>query len=190
MINLKLSVNIRKGCSLKIIAEKLMLLITLVLLTVIISAEPAFSVMLLTPEEAAQEDAREDSGLPDAGPAALPAVGRSHRMERRLIVPESNIPGPELQVIAPKIEKTYSSPLKIQVKFVPRDGTQVDLSSLKVECLKFLSINITDRIKEYVNNLGINVENADLPSGTHKIRITLGDTGGGITSRIFVVKVQ
>lgn len=159
-------------------------------LLMVFVAVPAFSVVLLTPEEAAQEEAREDSGLASAESAAIPATGGTPRTELRFVVPESSVAGPEVLVISPEVDKTYWPPLKIMVKFIPRDGTQVDLSSLKVECLKLLSINITDRVKEYANSQGINVEKAELPSGTHKMRITLGDSGGGITSKVFVVKVQ
>ena len=164
----------------RMVARINLLLLAFFIFTGLVTAGPAFSVVLFTLEEARQAE----------WPASLSVGERATVFQERLIVPESTKAGPEIKVLSPEPEKTYLSPLKVLVKFFPREGTQVDLGSLKVECLKFLSINITDRVKKYMDNQGINVEKAELPSGTHKIKITLRDTGGGITSNIFVVKVQ
>jgi len=139
---------------------------------------PSHAVMLLTPQEAIL-------GEMPAGESS-----REPLAEQRFIVPESAVTGPEIQILSPEPEKVYPSPLKVLVKFVPREGTQVDLSALKVECLKIIAINITDRIRAYITNQGIDVDKAELPSGAHKIRVTLRDTGGGVSSKVFTVKVQ
>jgi hypothetical protein len=167
---------LRKG----LIPLKALLLIFFLLSFCLGDVNPAHSFMLLTPEESALAEA----------PAALSPVEKTPLIERKFMVPESTVEGPEIRVLLPEAEKAYPSPLKVLVKFVPREGTQVDISSLKVECLKIFVINLTDRMKEYISNQGINMDKAELPTGTHKIRVTLGDTGGGITSKVFVVKVQ
>jgi hypothetical protein len=141
-------------------------------------ADPSYAVMLLSPEEAR------------LGEIPAKDAEREPLAEQRFIIPESTVAGPDIRVLSPEPEKAYQSPLKVMMKFIPREGTQVDLSSLKVECLKVFTINITDRIREYITSQGINVDKAELPSGAHKIRVTLGDTGGGVTSKVFTVKVQ
>jgi hypothetical protein len=159
-------------------AYRVMLLAAIICFSGLWYADLSCAVMLLTPEEARL--------------AAAPSRGteRESLTEERFIIPESAVAGPDIQVLSPEPEIAYPSPLKVLVKFFPREGTQVDLSSLKVECLKIFAINITDRIREYITSQGINVDKAEFPSGAHKIRVTLGDTGGGVTSRVFMVKVR
>ena len=162
-------------------ACRVMLLAAFICFIAIWRADLACAVMLLTPEEGAMQ---EELTAKPAGPPGTP------RVEERLDIPKTPVTGPDIQILSPEPEKAYSPPLRVLVKFVPREGTRVDLSSLKVECLKIFTINITDRLREYITNNGINVDKAELPSGDHKIRITLGDSGGGMTSKVFMVKVQ
>ncbi len=160
------------------IFQKIMV-VAVVFTSILWNSGPSHAVTLLTPQEAMLGEMPENDG-----PAAASLD------ERRFVVPESAVNGPDIQVISPEPERVYPSPLKVLVKFVPREGTQVDLSGLKVECLKIIAINITDRIRAYITNQGIDVDKAELPSGAHKIRVTLRDTGGGVTSKVFTVKVQ
>ncbi|MGD0283936.1 MAG: hypothetical protein ABSB95_16515 [Dissulfurispiraceae bacterium] len=97
--------------------------------------------------------------------------------------------GPKVVIVIPETDHEYKSPLPIEVKFIPREGSEVDLSKFKVECLKFFNIDITDRVIKYTTKEGVKVDRAELPVGNHKLRLTIGDTGGGITQEIFVVKV-
>ncbi len=122
---------------------------------------------LLTDEEGAMKEA----------PSDLFEVGRSFN------------DGPEIEVVVPGQHDEYKSPVKIVVVFLPRDGKSVDLSKLKVEALKFITINITKRVLPYTTSEGIKIENAKLPKGKHKLRITISDVEGGTTQETFVVKV-
>jgi hypothetical protein len=147
----------------------------------------ADSLMLITPDEANMQEAPSRSAPVLESPPGSINRGTEQTM---LAVPESAPTGPEISLISPESENINPSPLKILVKFLPREGTKVDISTLRVELLKLITINITDRLKGYASNEGINVEKAELPSGNFKIRVTLGDTTGGTTSRIFVLKIQ
>ncbi len=145
------------------------------------------SLMLITPDEASIQEAPSWS----AALLASPSGSTDHGKEQTLLaVPEAAPSGPEIRLISPEPENINPSPLKILVKFTPREGTQVDISTLRVELLKLITINITDRLKGYASSEGINVDKAELPSGSYKIRVTLGDTTGSTTSRIFVLKIQ
>ena len=97
--------------------------------------------------------------------------------------------GPEIQIITPKSNNEYKAPLKVSILFIPNENNDVDLSKLKVECLKFITINITKRILPFATKEGINIENAELPKGKHKIRVTVGDSKGGITKEVFIAKI-
>lgn len=97
--------------------------------------------------------------------------------------------GPEITVRTPELGGEYVSPVMIDVLFVERDGKKVDLSKLKVECLKFITLDLTDRVLPFATPEGIKVENAKLPKGSHKLKITVGDEEGGITEETFIVKI-
>lgn len=98
--------------------------------------------------------------------------------------------GPTIEVISPTTENTYESPLAISVKFLPKEGIEIDLSTFKVEYLKFFTIDITERLKPYVTVEGIDVPDAKLPSGKHSIRLAIGDVTGAVSRRVFTVKVH
>ena len=96
--------------------------------------------------------------------------------------------GPSIEVVKPERNADLRSPIAIIVRFVP-NGKEVDLSSLKVEVLKFLKIDITKRVLPYATRQGIQAENAILPAGEHKLQVTIGDVGGGISRKVFLVKI-
>lgn len=127
------------------------------------------SIDLLTAEEAARPDARE-SGLIDIA-----------------YEPDT---GPGLNLFSPAQDgNPQKPPLDIDLKFVPKPGTTVDLSKLKVQVVKFVNIDITDRVKPFANANGIFVKDAGFPSGEHKVRVTVGDSDGGRSVKVFFVKV-
>lgn len=127
------------------------------------------SIDLLTAEEAARPDARE-TGLVDIA-----------------YEPDT---GPDLNLVMPLQNGTpQKPPLDIDLKFVAKPGTTVDLSKLKVQVVKMINIDITDRVKPFANSNGIFVKDAGFPSGEHKVRVSVGDSSGGRSVKTFVVKV-
>lgn len=168
----------------RLFTEKIKSAFAFIMLFTMCTTFPAYGVFLITPEEALFDEALGESLQSNM---EFPSVSGEKRF---LIIPKTAPSGPDIKVLSPEPEKATSSPIKLMALFIPREGTEVDISSLKVEYLKLITINITDRLKEYVTNNGIKVENAELPAGTHKIRITLSDTKGGTTSRVFTLKIQ
>ncbi|MEW6602577.1 MAG: hypothetical protein AB1499_16510 [Nitrospirota bacterium] len=125
------------------------------------------TVTLITASEGATEDA----------PPGLFEVGRSLNT------------GPDIKIISPEIADEYYPPVDINIVFMPAKDAEVDMSKFKVEYLKLISLDITDRFKQYTTSNGIRIPKADLPRGKHKLRVTIGDSKGGITEEIFVVKL-
>lgn len=97
--------------------------------------------------------------------------------------------GPSIQVLSPQMGSSMKAPVIIDVKFLKKDGRDIDLSTLKVEYLKFLTIDLTPRVKNYVSKEGIKVPNANLPSGSHTIRLSIGDVTGAVTKQVFTFEV-
>jgi hypothetical protein len=126
---------------------------------------------LITPDEAAMPPAStEKGGQPfDAGRDA----------------PDT---GPLIEVLKPVQGEPAAVPLEIAVKFVPRSAP-VDLSSLKVTVVKFLDIDITDRVRPFATPAGIQIPDARLPAGEHRVRITVADASGGVSRKQLTLMV-
>lgn len=96
--------------------------------------------------------------------------------------------GPMIEVQKPVAGSPQKSPIEIVVKFTPR-AFPIDLSTLEVGLVKFFTIDITDRIVEYTTDKGIQRKDASIPSGSHRVRISLSDTTGAISTKEFLFEV-
>ena len=133
----------------------------LILLGVSPTAFAGSEIWLITPEEAAMAPAAEKSLIQSRG------------------LSES---GPAIEVVKPTDGGEAPSPLEILIRFAARTET-VDLSSLKVSLLKFITIDITDRVRPYATASGIDVKEAKIPAGKHRVRISVADTKGDVSTR-------
>ncbi len=97
--------------------------------------------------------------------------------------------GPAVELLLPDMDQQQKSPFTLKVKFASKKGTSVDLKSLKVEALKFIDLDITSRVRPHSTVDGILIEQAKVPSGTHKLKLSIGDTKGGLNQQVYVVKV-
>ena len=142
------------------------------------SAPGADLVVLVTPEEAALPD------VPEATPGA--------RIERRTfgLRREEAPQGPEIVIQSPEAGKTYRPPVPIDVRFVSRKDVPIDPDSLRVTYLKFWGIDITGRVREYLVEDRIQVPNAKLPSGRHRIRVAISDQNGATTVQDFSLQIE
>ena len=99
--------------------------------------------------------------------------------------------GPVLEINSP-IGFDLVSPVDIDLSAKPREGYPVNMDSLKVEYKSFVWFDVTKRVNANATFLSDRVfaENVDLPSGNHKLRISLMDQNGGLTSTIVTFKVR
>lgn len=96
--------------------------------------------------------------------------------------------GPEIQVISPHMGESIKKPVSIDVRFI-KGEKEIDPSTIKLEYLKFITIDLTPRVKDYLTKDGVKVSNVNLPSGTHTIRLSVGDTAGTVTKQVFTFEV-
>lgn len=97
--------------------------------------------------------------------------------------------GPAIEIVKPVDGSAAPSPVEIVVRFGPR-AEAVDVSSLKVVLLKIIAIDITDRVRPYAMPSGIDVKEAKIPPGIHRVRISVADTKGGTSTRDLSFTVQ
>ena len=73
---------------------------------------------------------------------------------------------------------SVQSPFNFRVKFRSHGNTEVDLETLVVIYKKIPAIDLTQRLRPFVQPDGINMPNAEVPPGAHRILIFLDDSVG------------
>jgi hypothetical protein len=138
------------------------------ILAAVLAAMPfgAFAGQLITEDEAR---------LP-AQKGAVPNSGRGITRGPKILVPEAEA-------------ASQASPIRLQVKFQTFGGSSVDLDALKVTYLKSPVVDLTSRIKPFVQATGIDMPDAQLPPGDHLLRIDIKDSDGRPASVSFLLKI-
>lgn len=128
--------------------------------------KPAAAFELITEAEAA---------LPaDAGEMRLRGISR----------------GPTVVVESPRPDAgTQTSPMPLKVKFDAHGGAAIDLDSVQLTYVKRPAIDLTKRVKPYIAASGIDAQDAEIPPGTHTIRVDVSDTRGHSSSAEFTFSV-
>ena len=91
---------------------------------------------------------------------------------------------PVIDVITPKLDGSITSPTPILLKFVPKAPANVKPDSFKAYYGTF-QIDITNRLLgvAQVTAQGINLKEATLPKGSHKITLNVQDSEGRVGSK-------
>lgn len=93
-------------------------------------------------------------------------------------------PGPEIVVRNPRALEKIHAPIDILVTFEPGDsGLPPDMSSFKATLVGFFDIDLTSRVKDHLQGTRLDVKDANLPRGRHRIRIAIRDTQGNPNER-------
>ena len=126
---------------------------------------------LITPEEAAMAPA---PSVPGGSPFD---IGRDEVMS-----------GPIIEVVKPVNGAHDPAPIEVYIKF-SKQFAPVDVASLKVSVEKFISIDITDRIRDHVTSEGIHVKEAKIPPGEYTVLISVADTEGAWSRKTIMFEV-
>jgi hypothetical protein len=86
--------------------------------------------------------------------------------------------GPSLEQISPKPAVSVRSPFVFKIKFIPHNNTTVDIKALKVSYLRLTPVDLTARLRDYTKGDGIDMPDAEVPPGTHLLRLELKDSLG------------
>jgi hypothetical protein len=97
--------------------------------------------------------------------------------------------GPGVEQVSPNPDRGVASPLPLKVKFIARNNVAIDPASVKLTYLKATSVDLTERIKKHLTADGIDMANAEIPPGTHHLRINLRDGQGRTTTATIKVIV-
>jgi hypothetical protein len=101
-------------------------------------------------------------------------------VDERFVPRSVPMPGaPLIQVRSPSIVDELKAPFPIRVEFEAGEGSEVLPATFKVY-YGFLKLDITDRVvqKVRVERGGVTIEEADIPSGSHKLVLQIKDSKG------------
>lgn len=123
----------------------------------------AESWQLLTPDEASRDDAAPQVPAPPDLP-----------------------PPPSIDLLRPDISQPIRNPVTIEVQFSPTPGRSIDMQTFNATYGR-LGINITRRLLEHATTTanGLAAEGVVLPTGSHRVSISVADTSGKTASRTF-----
>jgi hypothetical protein len=95
--------------------------------------------------------------------------------------------GPRIELVQPG--ETVNSPMHFQLKFQSFGGAAINTASIRVIYLS-PEVDITPRLARFVQPVGIDIPDAEVPSGEHIIRVEVTDSEGKTRSSIFKLKIS
>lgn len=120
-----------------------------------------------------------EAGLPSA--AALPDMAFRAGVTR----------GPKVVVVVPTTNDVGGhSPVHVEVRFEAHGGAKIDPRSIKITYLKNPVVDLTERVKPFIGAGGLDVPAAEVPPGSHPIRVEVRDSDGRSGSASFTLKIS
>jgi hypothetical protein len=98
--------------------------------------------------------------------------------------------GPAVKMTSPEADNPVMAPFDFKVAFEPRGGAKIDPDSVKVVYLKSPFVDLTARLKGAITANGIDFSKAQVPPGTHLIRVTIKDSEGRETNSVLTLVVK
>jgi hypothetical protein len=117
-----------------------------------------------------------EAKLPGSGDVAMTTRGLSR--------------GPGVEQVSPDPDRGVASPVPLKIKFIPRNNVAIDPASVQVTYLKSKNVDLTDRVKKHLTADGIDMKDAQVPPGTHHLRINLKDSQGRTSTATIKLTVK
>jgi hypothetical protein len=96
--------------------------------------------------------------------------------------------GPKVEVISPN--EAAHSPLRLQLKFESFGGARIDIESVKVLYLRTPNVDLTARVRPFIQADGIDMPDAELPPGEYLVRVDVKDSDGRPGSASFTLRIS
>lgn len=98
--------------------------------------------------------------------------------------------GPRVELVDTAKDGAFHSPMRFQLKFQSFGGSKIDTGAVQVTYLKVPAVDLTGRVKAFVQETGIDMPDALLPPGEHPLRVDVKDSEGRASTTSFVLKVS
>jgi hypothetical protein len=96
--------------------------------------------------------------------------------------------GPKVEVVLPS--GTVRSPLRLQLRFESFGGATINPDSVKVIYLRTPNVDLTPRVKPFIQANGIDMPEAELPPGEYTVRVDVKDSDGRPATASFTLTVS
>ena len=96
--------------------------------------------------------------------------------------------GPRVEIISPN--EASHSPLRLQLRFESFGGAKINIDSVKVIYLRTPNVDLTPRVRPFIQADGIDMPDAELPPGEYLVRVDVKDSDGRPGSARFTLKVS
>jgi hypothetical protein len=126
---------------------------------------------LITPEEAAQPDA--------------PMI-----RTRGIKMAKTEGDGPQIKIHSPNLEEPLQIPFLLDIAFEASTDKIIDFDTLSIKYLKLISIDLTGKIKPYLDNNRLMVKDVKVPQGKHRLQLFIAYTSGEKTMMEIVLNTE
>ena len=92
--------------------------------------------------------------------------------------------GPGVKLASPEADTPTAVPFDLKVNFEARGDAKIDPNSVKVTYMKSPPVDLTPRLKKSISASGIDLNKAEVPPGTHTIRVSVKDSEGRETNSV------
>src|SRR5579872_4515342 len=96
--------------------------------------------------------------------------------------------GPKVEIVSPS--GAAHSPLRLQLKFESFGGATINPDSVKVIYLRSPNVDLTPRVKPFIQADGIDMPQAELPPGEYLVRVDVKDSDGRPGTASFTLTVS
>ena len=132
--------------------------------------------------------------VPDAQTTAwrlvTPEEERRDNAAPEVPAPPDRPPPPTITLVQPDISQPIRNPVTIEVQFTPGPGGSIDMSSFNATYGR-LGLDITRRLlaRAVTTPNGLLAANVELPSGSHRVTLSIADVAGKTASKTFQFSV-
>ena len=89
--------------------------------------------------------------------------------------------GPKVTLVWPAPDAgSLKSPLRLKIRFQGRGDKQVDPDSVLLTYARIPPVDLTERIRPFIHANGIEIDDAVVPPGHHRLQLEVKDTAGRV----------
>jgi hypothetical protein len=96
--------------------------------------------------------------------------------------------GPRVELVSPS--EASHSPLRLQLKFESFGGAKINIESVRVIYLRNPNVDLTERVRPFIQADGIDMPGAELPPGEYAVKVEVKDSDGRPGSTSFTLKIS
>jgi hypothetical protein len=106
--------------------------------------------------------------------------------------PDNDADNPQIRILAPSLGKPLTSPLDIDLQFVPTGSAPIRPDTFRVCYIGLVTMDLTKRVTDRVtvSEKGLHVTGAQLPRGRHHLLLLIADQRGRLGRREAVLDID